>query len=88
MDCNHTKFNSWWEYDRQGIELCRVCDHCIAERLKKYDPAVLTQSQREVLGISGDVPEYEDVVDDTIEAEDGMEPYNEDLAIVEPDHDF
>lgn len=32
----------WWrEYDARGIYLCRVCDHCVKERLSKYRPDVL-----------------------------------------------
>ncbi len=32
---------SWWEHDAQGIELCRVCEHCIAEKLARYRPEIL-----------------------------------------------
>lgn len=56
----HDKFNSWWLKDAKGIPLSRVCDDCIDEVRKGYSP--------EVLGESG---EYEDVVEDTIEPEDG-----------------
>jgi hypothetical protein len=32
----------WWEYDAQGIPLCRVCDKCCEEKLKSYRPEILT----------------------------------------------
>lgn len=32
---------SEWEYDAQGIELCRCCDACRAERLSHYRPEIL-----------------------------------------------
>ena len=40
--CNHTKDESWWEYDARGIPLARVCDRCKAAKLKVYRPEVLT----------------------------------------------
>lgn len=42
--CKHDKHNSWWEYDARGIPLCRVCDVCRKEKLAKYRPDVLTDS--------------------------------------------
>lgn len=36
--------NSWWENDARGIPLARVCVECKGERLKKYKPSVLTNS--------------------------------------------
>ncbi len=33
---------SWWECDAQGIELCRCCDDCRAEKLSRYRPEILT----------------------------------------------
>lgn len=33
---------SWWEYDAQGIPLCRVCPKCKAEKLSHYRPEILT----------------------------------------------
>ena len=33
---------SWWEYDAQGIPLCRVCDECRDEKLSGYRPEILT----------------------------------------------
>lgn len=33
---------TWWEYDGQGIELCRVCEKCRQEKLAKYRPEILT----------------------------------------------
>jgi hypothetical protein len=33
---------SEWEYDAQGIPLCRCCDVCRKERLAQYRPEILT----------------------------------------------
>ena len=33
---------SWWAYDAQGIELCRVCDHCEQAKLARYRPEILS----------------------------------------------
>ena len=33
---------SWWEYDAQGIPLCRVCDYCRDEKLSRYRPVILS----------------------------------------------
>lgn len=33
---------SWWEYDAQGIALCRVCAKCKAAKLSVYRPEILT----------------------------------------------
>lgn len=46
----HSKHDgSWWEHDAQGIPLCRVCDHCIDEKLSAYRPEILTgYDQRDV----------------------------------------
>lgn len=40
--CEHTKENSWWEYDARNIPLCRVCENCRAEKLARYRPEILT----------------------------------------------
>lgn len=32
---------SWWAKDGQGIELCRVCHLCEAEKLARYRPEIL-----------------------------------------------
>jgi len=37
--------SSWWESDARGIPLCRVCDRCRKEKLARYRPDVLTDSQ-------------------------------------------
>lgn len=39
---NHTKDNSWWEYDAQNIPLVQVCDVCIDKKLAQYRPEILT----------------------------------------------
>jgi hypothetical protein len=39
--------NSWWESDARGIPLARVCPKCRAEKLAKFKPEVLTDSQYE-----------------------------------------
>jgi hypothetical protein len=41
MRCDHTREDSWWEHDGQGIPLARVCDKCRDAVLSKYDPVVL-----------------------------------------------
>lgn len=33
--------DSWPEYDGQGIYLCRVCDRCMAAKLRRYRPEIL-----------------------------------------------
>lgn len=33
---------SWWLKDAHGIELCRVCTDCIAEKKRRYRPEILT----------------------------------------------
>jgi hypothetical protein len=42
MECDHTRDESWPEYDGQGIYLCRVCDKCRRERLSQFRPEILT----------------------------------------------
>ena len=69
-DCQHDRTNSWWEYDREGIELARVCDQCRQEQLRRFNPAVLTDEQCEVLGLSLDRPVYRDVVDEPVDSEE------------------
>jgi len=43
-DENHVcdREDSWWEYDAQGIPLCRVCDKCRSAKLSRYRPEILT----------------------------------------------
>ena len=41
-ECDHTRGESWPEYDGQGIYLCRVCGKCQAARLAQYRPEILT----------------------------------------------
>lgn len=33
---------SWWEYDAQGIPLCRVCSECRSVKLSCYRPEILS----------------------------------------------
>lgn len=40
--CDHTREESWWEYDAQRIPLCRVCDKCREAKLARYRPEILT----------------------------------------------
>ena len=40
--CNHSKENSWWEYDARGIPLTRVCNRCRKEKLSHYRRDVLS----------------------------------------------
>ena len=46
MKCEyeHTGDYTWWESDARGIPLCKVCDDWRDERLEKYRPDVLTDS--------------------------------------------
>lgn len=37
----HTKENSWWEHDGQGIPLTRVCAECRERKLAAYRPEIL-----------------------------------------------
>ena len=36
-----TNRESWWEYDAQGIPLCRVCEKCREQKLARYRPEIL-----------------------------------------------
>jgi hypothetical protein len=70
-DCNgqHVKNDgSWWENDARGIALARVCDGCIKEKLGRFNAAVLTDSQQEIVGVHSR-ERYEDVVEEPVEAE-------------------
>lgn len=31
-----------WEYDAQGIPLCRCCENCRKEKLSQYRPCILS----------------------------------------------
>ena len=42
MNCDHTRQDSWWEHDAQGIPLARVCDKCRDAVLSRYRPEILT----------------------------------------------
>lgn len=39
--------DSYWEYDARGIPLCRTCTKCHDEKMAKYRPDVLTNSNYE-----------------------------------------
>lgn len=41
-DCREAGEYSWWEYDAQGIPLCRVCDKCKKAKLSRYRPCILS----------------------------------------------
>jgi len=32
----------WWEFDAQGIALCKVCGECRERKLARYRPIILT----------------------------------------------
>lgn len=38
----HASSYTWWEYDARGIELCKVCEACVDEKLAAYRQDVLT----------------------------------------------
>ena len=40
---------SWWENDARGIPLARVCMGCITQKLAKYRPEVLTDSNYDLM---------------------------------------
>lgn len=62
---------SWWEYDVQGIALCRVCPACERKQLRRYRPEVLDEDQRARAGYAVKQElTYADVVEEPIEAED------------------
>lgn len=57
--CQHEERETWWEYDAQGIPLCKVCDLCVTAKLSTYRPEILsgyTQAD----------------VDESIEPDDGL----------------
>ena len=37
----HKSDYTWWEYDAQGIPLCKVCEHCRAQKLAGYRREIL-----------------------------------------------
>ena len=39
--------DSQWQYDARGIELCRTCIKCHREKMARYRPEVLNNSQYE-----------------------------------------
>ena len=39
--CRHKGQRTWFEYDAQGIPLCKVCDHCYEARMARYRPEIL-----------------------------------------------
>jgi hypothetical protein len=39
--------SSWWENDARGIPLARVCLKCRKQKLARFRPEVLTNSQYE-----------------------------------------
>lgn len=41
-ECGSRK-ESYWLYDGHGIALCRVCDKCKSQKVKKYRPDIFTQ---------------------------------------------
>lgn len=38
---------SQWQFDARGIELCRTCEDCHDEKMKRYRPDVLKNSNYE-----------------------------------------
>jgi hypothetical protein len=36
--------DSYWQNDARGIPLCRTCDKCHDEKMKRYRPDVLSDS--------------------------------------------
>ena len=40
-DGKESNNDTWWVYDGRGIPLCKVCDDCEEQKLKRYRPEVL-----------------------------------------------
>ena len=34
--------DSYWQYDAQGIPLCRTCSKCDKEKMSRYRPEILS----------------------------------------------
>jgi hypothetical protein len=45
--CMHHNQDTWDEYDARGIYLTKVCDVCVAVKLKMFNNDVLTNPQYE-----------------------------------------
>jgi hypothetical protein len=56
-----------WEHDAEGIPLVKACDKCIAAKLRKYDPAVLSDEQCELAGLQPSAASYREVVEEQVE---------------------
>lgn len=41
-NCTHEGEYSWWEYDARGIELCKVCEKCVKDKLAGFRSDVLS----------------------------------------------
>jgi hypothetical protein len=52
-----------------GIPLVKVCEKCIKEKLRGFNAAVLTDEQRDLLGLPQTDVRYEDVVQEPIDEE-------------------
>jgi len=46
VDGHVSKEPSWWAHDAQGIELCRVCEFCQHEKMKRYRPEILPDYEK------------------------------------------
>lgn len=66
-NCNHANEETWWENDARGIPLAKVCQKCVKDKLRSFNPAVLTEDQRERIGAPQQQPRYEEVVEEQIE---------------------
>lgn len=40
--CDHTREESYWLYDAQGIPVARVCHRCEAAQRAKFRPEIFT----------------------------------------------
>ncbi len=38
-----SKLEAYWLYDGHGFALCKVCDKCKSQKVKKYRPDIFTQ---------------------------------------------
>ena len=37
-----SKQEAYWIYDGHGIALCKVCDKCKAQKMKRYRPDIMS----------------------------------------------
>lgn len=60
---------SWAEYDTKGLYLCRVCNECQVDSLKRFKPEILDDDQLKLIGIdpAAVTLRYDEVVEEPID---------------------